>query len=180
MHILLIILLILGAIIALVLILAAASPSDWEIEAAIVIDKPKADVYDYVKILKNSENFNKWVMTDPGMKKEFKGTDGTVGCVYCWDSENKQVGKGEQEILKLSQGQRIDYEIRFYKPFEGTSYASILFDALSDKQTKVRWTFSSSNTYMMKVMHVALNLKKMLQKDLQTSLVNLKRVLENN
>ncbi len=43
-------------------------------------------------------------MTDPLMKKQFKGTDGTVGFLYAWDSQNNEVGKGEQEIERIKDG----------------------------------------------------------------------------
>ncbi len=166
-------------IIAAILIAALFSHTNWTIEAAIEIQKPKQEVYDYLKILKNSEKYNKWVMTDPNMKKAFKGADGTVGFVYSWESENKQVGEGEQEIKNLIEGNRIDYEIRFIKPFAGTSTSSLLLESLSDKLTRVNWTFNSSNNYMMKIMHVLFNLKKVLLKDLQASLGNLKSILDN-
>lgn len=166
-------------IIAAILIAALFSPTNWTIEASIEIQKPKQEVYDYLKILKNSEKYNKWVMTDPNMKKAFKGTDGTVGFVYSWESENKQVGEGEQEIKNLIEGSRIDYEIRFIKPFAGTSTSSLLLESLSDNQTRVKWTFNSNSNYMMKIMHVLFNLKKVLLKDLQASLGNLKSILDN-
>jgi hypothetical protein len=165
-------------IIAFVFIAAVFSPSQWSIQAEAIINKSQTEVFNYVKILKNSEHFNKWVMTDPNMKKDFNGTDGNVGFVYSWDSENKSVGKGEQEITKIIEDKVVDYEIRFIKPFEGVSHASISTEALSANQTKIVWIFSSSNTYMMKVLHVVLNLKKVLLKDLQTSLNNLKLILE--
>lgn len=165
-------------IVVFICIAALFSPNQWSIQAEAIINKPRQDVFDYIKILKNSEHFNKWVMTDPKMKKGFKGIDGTVGFVYSWNSENKSVGVGSQEIIRLIEGERIDYEIRFIKPFEGISSASISTESISNTQTKVIWVFSSSNTYMMKVMHVLLNLKKVLLKDLQTSLNNLKNILE--
>jgi hypothetical protein len=50
------------------------------------------------------------------MKKEFRGTDGTDGFVYAWDG-NKNAGSGEQEIKRITDGDRIDLEIRFARPF---------------------------------------------------------------
>ncbi len=47
-------------------------------------------------------------MTDPAMKKEFRGIDGNVGFVYGWDSENKRAGNGEQEITNITEGERMD------------------------------------------------------------------------
>jgi len=98
-------------IIAIPLILAFFLDNDYVIERNIVIDRPREDVFNFVKFVKNAEYFNKWVMMDPQMKKEYKGTDGSVGFIYSWDSNNKNVGKGEQEITKISD-RRIDYEIR--------------------------------------------------------------------
>src|SRR5476649_899486 len=97
-----IILAIILAIIAIPFIVAIFKPEEYVIEREIVIKRPKADVFNYVKLLKNQDHYSKWVMTDPSMKKSFTGTDGTVGFIYAWDSENKQAGKGEQEIIKLT------------------------------------------------------------------------------
>ena len=171
-------LLVILIIIAVPLILAFFLSNEYVIERDIVINRPKADVFRYISILKNSEHFNKWVMTDPGMKKDYQGTDGTVGFVYKWDSENKQVGKGEQEITKLSEGERIEYEIRFIKPFSGTSFASLETESISPAQTKVTWVFRGARTYTMKLMHMLLNLKKILGRDLGASLSNLKAQFE--
>jgi len=73
---------------------------DSLIQCSIIINKPKQEVFNYVKSLMNQEKFSKWVMTDPNMRKNFKGTDGTVGFCYAWDG-NKKAGKGEQEIIAL-------------------------------------------------------------------------------
>ena len=73
-------------------------------EREITIKKPRHEVFDYIKIPKNQENYNKWVMMDPNLKKDFRGTDGTVGFVFAWHG-NKQAGEGEQEN-KIHSGRR--------------------------------------------------------------------------
>ena len=169
---------IIAILIAIPLIGAALLSKQFTIEETININKPKQDVFNYLKLLRHSENFNKWVMTDPNLKKNFSGTDGTIGFVYSWESEMKNVGQGEQEIIGIAEGERIDYQIRFIKPFEGVSTSSLFTSSLTDQQTKVSWTFSGDRNYFMCIFHFLFNLKKMLGKDLQTSLVNLKNVLE--
>ncbi|WP_254500404.1 hypothetical protein, partial [Salmonella enterica] len=71
-------------------------------EREITINKSRQEVYDYIKYLKNQNNFSKWAKMDPAMKTEFRGTDGTVGFVSAWESAKKDVGKGEQEIKNLT------------------------------------------------------------------------------
>jgi uncharacterized protein YndB with AHSA1/START domain len=169
---------IIAILIAIPLVAAALLSKTFSIETSITINKPNSDVFNYLKILKNAEQYNKWVMTDPNMKKEYLGTDGTVGFVYKWDSQNKNVGKGEQEIIGIKEGEKIDYEIRFIKPFEAVSNASLVTKPSGSDQTNVNWSFSGERNYPMRIFHFLFNLKKMLTKDLHTGLVNLKNVLE--
>ena len=173
-----IIVIIILVLVATVLIAASSLDNKYIIERDIVIGRPKAVVFNYIKFLKNQENYNKWVMADPLMSREYRGTDGTAGFVYAWDSKNKQVGKGEQEIKSIKEGESIGNEIRFVKPFEGTSYAKMTTVTAAANQTKVSWYFSGKRTYAMKIVHLLFNLKKMLGKDIDTSLANLKAILE--
>ena len=92
-----------------------------------------------MKYLKNQDNFSKWAKMDPNLKKNYSGTDGTVGFISKWESQNKEVGKGEQEIKGMKDGEKIDYEIRFIEPFTSTSAAYMTTDAVSGNQTKVKW-----------------------------------------
>ncbi len=168
---------ILGILIALVLIVAAFVKKDYSVEKEVVINKPKQEVYDYVKYLKNQNNFSKWAQMDPNMRKEFRGTDGTVGFVSAWDSDEKNVGKGEQEIVKMDDN-RIDYEIRFIKPFPSKAPAYIVMEPVSANETKVKWGFSGRMPYPMNIMMLFMDIPKMIGDDLQTGLDNLKRIME--
>src|SRR6187402_2244860 len=113
MNIVLIILGVIVGIIVLVLIVALFSPKKYTIERQIVINKPRQQVFDFIKFLKNQDHYNKWWTMDPNAKRDYKGTDGTVGFIAAWDSQNKQAGAGEQEITKITEGERLDTEIRF-------------------------------------------------------------------
>jgi hypothetical protein len=173
------ILIIILLVIAVPCIAALFLSSDYCIEKEIVIDKPKQDVFNYVKQLKNNVHYNKWSMADPAMKLEYSGVDGTVGFISAWDSSNKNVGKGEQEIIKVEEGRRVDFALRFIKPFENKANAYFITEALSNDQTKVTWAFTGTRNYTNRIMHVMLNLKKMLGNDLGTGLNTLKNVLEH-
>jgi hypothetical protein len=159
-------------------LVAAFTKKDYSIVREVTINKPKKEVFDYIKLVKNSENYSKWVMMDPNSKKEFRGTDGTVGFVFAWDSENKNVGKGEQEIKAITEGEKIEFGLHFIKPFEGLASAYMSTEEVTPDQTKVSWGFSSKMPYPMNIMLLFMNMEDMLGKDLQTGLDNLKAVLE--
>lgn len=180
MTILIYILAVIIALVALVLIVAMFVRKDYAVKRKITINKPKEAVFDYIKLIANSENYSKWVMLDPDSRKEFRGTDGTEGFVYAWDSDIKNVGKGEQEIKTIKDGERIDHEIRFFKPFEGRADASMQTKSEGNGTTVVIWAFKSAMKYPMNIMLLFVNFEKMLGNDMQESLQNLKELLEKN
>jgi uncharacterized protein YndB with AHSA1/START domain len=147
----------------------------YTITREIIINAPLQQVFDYVKQLKNQDNFNKWVMVDPGMKRVFKGTDGTVGFIYGWNG-NKKAGEGEVEIRSILEGKNIETEIRFVRPFPGIAHVNMVTEAVADNQTKVIWSNASTMKYPMNIM--LSTIEKMLAKDMDTSLSNLKNILE--
>ena len=177
MNTLLIILAVVAMLIALILIIAVFSKKEYTLERAISINKPKQEVFDYVKLLKNQDHYSKWVMRDPNMKKDFRGTDGTVGFIYAWDG-NKQAGKGEQEIRKITEGERIDMEVRFERPFKAVSETYMTTENPGGNQTEVKWVFGSKLKYPMNLMLVFMNMDKLLGKDIERSLTTLKGILE--
>ncbi|HEX8515283.1 MAG TPA: SRPBCC family protein [Bacteroidia bacterium] len=159
----------------LILIISLAIPTEFKLERDVVINKPKAEVFSYVKSLKNQDNWSVWNMKDPNMKREFTGTDGTQGFISRWEG-NKDVGIGEQEIKKIVEGERVDMQLRFEKPFKMTNDAFITTIAESHDQTRVRWGFSGTSPRPMNIFSVMM--KGALTKDFDQGLSNLKRILE--
>ena len=164
-------------IIAVFLIAALIMPKDYAVEKEIVINKPKAEVFEYLKYLKNQDNWSVWMRMDPNIKKDFKGTDGTVGYTSMWEG-NDDVGKGEQEIRKITEGERIDTELRFMKPFESTSEAYMITESAGENQTKVKWGFTGNMPYPMNAMLPFMGMDEMIGKDFSEGLKNLKAILE--
>jgi hypothetical protein len=177
MGIILTILLVIAVIIAIILAIALFVKKDYSVERDIIINRNKNDVFNYIRLLKNQDNFSKWASLDPGMKKEYRGMDGTVGFVSSWEG-NKKVGKGEQEIVKITDGDRVDYKLHFIKPFEGLAESHMTTSTVSENQTKVGWGMSSSMKYPMNIMMLFMNMEKLIGDDFSTGLTNLKTVLE--
>jgi hypothetical protein len=167
------------AIIGLVLITALFVKKEMHAEREVVINKPKSEVFEYVKYLKNQNNYSKWATMDPAMKQDFKGTDGKVGFVSAWESDKDDVGKGEQEIKGIKEGERIDYELRFKKPMESTASAYMITEAVSGNQSKVRWGFDSKMSYPFNVIRLFMDVDKMIGDDFEEGLKNLKARMEN-
>ncbi len=166
-----------GALVALLLIVALFVKKQYAIEREITINKSKAEVFGYIKYLKNQDQYSKWVQTDPHMEKDFRGTDGTVGFVYAWNG-NKKAGQGEQEIKSIQEGKQLEVEVRFIRPFAGVAQTPFTTEAVSANQTKVKWGMRGANPYPFNIMHLFMS--GMLGKDLEISLSNLKTILEKS
>ena len=170
------ILLVLLILIAIPLVIAIFVKKDFFIEKQIVVNKPKADVFGYIKNLKNQNDYSVWAKLDPNMKKTYTGTDATPGFVSAWEG-NSDVGKGEQEIASIVEGERMDTKLRFHTPFgimENKSY--MITEDAGNNTTRIKWAFAGHTAYPLNFMN--LFMEKSVGKDLQAGLDNLKPILE--
>ena len=168
----------LGGIIVLLLIIGLFVKKDYSVAKEVIVNKSKSVVFDYLRFLKNQNKFSVWATMDPNMKTEYRGTDGTEGFISAWQSENRNVGKGEQEILKIVNGERIDYEIRFIKPFVSTSWANMIVASANENQTRVHWEFTGKMKYPTNLTLLFMNMEKMVGNDLEKGLQNLKAIMD--
>ena len=175
MNIIITILLVVAGIIALLLIIALFIKKEHYVKREIIINAPRQTVFDYVRLLKNQDKFNKHAMEGPDRKREYKGTDGTVGFIYSW-SGNKKAGVGEKEIKNIVEGKKMEAEIRFVKPMAVTAWIIMETESLSDDQTKLSWTNAGTLKYPINIMVPMM--EKMLPKDMDQSLSTLKNILE--
>jgi hypothetical protein len=178
MKILIGIIIALGCIVVLLLIIGLFVKKDYSVAKEVIVNKSKSVVFEYLKFLKNQNKFSVWASMDPNMKVEYRGTDGTQGFVSAWESENKNVGKGEQEILKIVNGERIDYEIRFIKPFASTSWANMIVASANENKTRVHWEFTGKMKYPTNLTLLFMNMEKMVGNDLEKGLQNLKTIMD--
>jgi uncharacterized protein YndB with AHSA1/START domain len=175
MSILVTILLALAGILALLLIIAIFIKREHYVKRDIIINAPLQKVFDYVKLVMNQEKFSKWAAADDDRKKEFRGTDGTVGFVYSW-SGNKKAGEGQKEIMNIVEGKRIETEMRFVKPMAAVAQVVMETESLSDEKTRVSWSNLSELKYPLNIMVPMV--ERMLAKEMDISLSNLKNILE--
>ncbi len=172
-----IVLYIILGIIALLLLAGLVISKDISATKEIIINRPAGEVFNYIKYIKNQDNYSKWASLDPHMKSEHRGTDGTVGFVNHW-SGNKKVGEGEQEITAIEEGKALYTDLRFIKPFKSFAKAKMTTVAIDANSTKVTWGFESKMNYPMNIVKLFMNMSEMVGRDFSTGLTNLKAVLE--
>ncbi len=165
---------IIGGIILLIVLLSFAVTTAFEHKAEIVINKPKGEVFEYLKSLKKQNDWSVWAKMDPEMKQTFTGTDCSVGFISAW--EGKKSGKGAQEIEKITEGERIDIELRFEKPFKVTNKVYFATTIIEGNKTKIVWAMHGKSPRPFNLLFPLM--KGSVLKDFNQGLANLKALLE--
>ena len=165
-----IVLLIFVALLVLALIAAALLPKDFDSQREIIINKPKQEVYEYIKYIKNQDNFGVWQLSDPDLKQSLEGEDGQVGFKYSWES--KKLGNGSQTLTRLQEGERVESELDF--GFGEPAKAYFQLEEVAPDQTKVIWGLTGKSPYPWNLMNLFFDVGN----DFEQGLSNLKNILE--
>ena len=173
---LVIIAVVLAIIIAIVLILAATKPDTFRIQRAAVMNAPAEKIFPLIADLHQWLDWSPWEGRDPALKRTYSGTEHGKGAVYAWDG-NKNVGSGRMEILEASSPSKVVIKLDFLKPFEAHNTAE--FTMLPQGgATNVIWVMHGPAPFMSKVMQVFMNMDRMIGKDFEAGLANIKSVSE--
>lgn len=158
-----------------IVLIGLVLPKDFAFQRDIVIGRPLPAVFAFLRLVKNQDQWNPWSRRDPKIAKVFRGEDGTIGFIYAWAGPH--AGEGEQETTSIRDGQRIDFELRFQKPFQSTSGAYLKTEAAGPDQTRVSWGMTGRSPFPMNLMHFLMKGK--LAKDFDEGLRTLKGLLES-
>jgi len=175
-EIILFIAVVLAIAIAIVLILAMAKPDRFRVERAAAIEAPPEKIFALIDDFHQWRSWSPWEDRDPAMKRTYEGVERGKGAVYAWDG-NKNVGAGRMEILTAAAPSTIVIKLDFIRPFEGHNTAEFTMQPQGGA-TNVIWAMHGPAPLMHKVMQVFMNMDRMIGKDFETGLANLKTAAE--
>ena len=167
---------VLAIAIAIVLILAATKPASFSVQRAIDIRAPAERIFPLINDFHQWGSWSPWENKDPGMQRSFSGAASGKGAVYGWEGNNN-VGSGRMEILEASAPSKILIKLDFLKPFEAHNTAEFTILPQGDA-TRLNWVMRGPASFMSKLMQVFMSLDKMVGKDFEIGLANLKNLTE--
>lgn len=173
----LIVLYILIGLIVLIILLGLIAPKNFSVSRDIIVKRPLEETFAFMKSIKNQDHWSPWKKKDPHMKQSYEGTDGEIGFIARWEG-NKDVGMGEQEILKIVENEKVISKLRFFKPWKSESDAYLSTESVSDTETRVTWGFSGKNKFPFSIFMLFMNMDKAVGKDFEEGLIDLKNYLE--
>jgi uncharacterized protein YndB with AHSA1/START domain len=162
--------------IAIVLTLAAAKPNTFSVRRETTVRAPPEKIFPLIDDFHQWATWSPYESKDPAMKRTYSGATSGKGAVYAWDG-NKNVGSGRMEILEAAAPAKIIIKLDFFRPFEGHNSAEFTMLPQGDA-TRLTWLMHGPAPFMSKLMQVFMNMDKMIGKDFEIGLANLKKLTE--
>lgn len=170
------IVLLLLVLIVAVLVFATTKPDSFSVQRTTTIHAAPEVVYANLIDFHKWSGWSPWEKLDPNMTRTYGGTGSGVGATYAWEG-NADVGAGRMEITDAVPASRVNIKLDFLKPFEShnTTVFSMTPNGVS---TDVTWLMEGPSPYMTKVMTVFMSMDKLIGKDFENGLANLKALSE--
>jgi hypothetical protein len=169
------ILLVFALLIVIAAVFVAVQPSDFRISRSAKISAPPAAVFPHVNDFHKWDAWSPWAKIDPAMKVAYEGPPEGVGSVYRW-SGNNEVGEGVMKIIENRPNELVKIDLEFLKPFAAKNIAEFTFQP-DGNQTNVTWTMTGQKNFVLKAVHLFMNMDKMLGDQFEKGLAQLDAVV---
>jgi hypothetical protein len=164
------------AVVGALLLYAATKPDTFHVQRSINIQAPPEQIFAVLNDFHQSVSWSPYEKKDPAMKRVFSGPESGKGAVYQFEG-NKEVGKGRLTITNTIPSSKIVIALDMDEPFEAHSIVEYTLDA-KGSSTDVTWAIHGQQPYIGKVMSLFFDCDKMIGKDFEVGLANLKAVSE--
>ncbi len=161
-------------VIVAILIYLLRLPPAYQVTRSIVIDKPIAQVFDYVRDFSYWAQWSPWSLHDPHQKNTLDNPN-SVGGSYTWDST--MIGAGSMQHRQIIPNERLDILLTFIRPFKSKADIRFTF-ATIDGATQVTWTMDAKLPFVMRPLCAFM--AKMIGHDFALGLALLRGVLDPN
>ena len=170
------ILLALAGVVVVFVAIVAMQPSEYRVARTARISASARAVFGQVNDFHKWQAWSPWARLDPAMKQTYEGAPAGVGAVYTW-AGNNEVGEGRMTLTESRPSELVRINLEFLKPFAGTSTAEFTFKP-EGNQTAVTWSMTGKVNFMAKVVHLFMDMDRMIGGNFEMGLAQLKSVVE--
>jgi len=171
---------ILWVVLALIVLLVAGGyvlSSRYTVSRSIVIQAPAEKVYPLVASPREWTRWSVWNRRDPGMRIDYAGPDSGSGAKWTWHSKSQ--GDGSMTFTSAEPPRRVAYAL-YFSDFNTTSTGDLQLAAEGAGATRVTWTMDGDMGANPVFHWMALFADRMIGKDFEAGLANLKEVVEKS
>jgi len=165
------------AIITFFAFLHAWAKKDFDISRTVVINRPKEEVYNFVRQLKKEHLWMPWFEKDFNGILKYKGDDGKLEALLYWKG-HKHFYEGTQKIVKLNQGKIVETRFLIVKPFRFVILEYKGLKEIDETKTKIVWGIRGGLVFPFSVIALIHPVDKAYGKDIEKGLQKIKNILE--
>jgi len=159
-----------------ILILASFKPDSFLVERSAILQATPDKVFAHINDLRSWAAWSTWEKMDPQMKKTYSANSVGKGATYEWEG-NKKVGHGRMSITDSVPDTKVVIQLDFIKPFEAHNMGELTLQP-QNGGTLVTWAMYGPSPFISKLFGVFVSMDKMIGKDFEDSLANLRSVVE--
>ena len=148
----------------------------YSVERSTTITAPPQHVHGFVNDFHRWTEWSPWEDLDPDLHRVYSGADAGVGATYEW-SGNRKAGQGRMEITGATAPKHLEIALQFLKPFKSSNTTTFELED-SDGITVLTWRMVGSKTFATRVMGIFTSMDKLVGKDFEKGLADLKAVAE--
>lgn len=170
---------ILGAVallVVLLLVVIVTRPATYQVTRIGRMTSPPGAPFAEVNDFRRWTDWSPWEHIDPNLQRTYEGPSAGVGAKYSWQG-NKQVGSGKMTITESRPGEFVRIRLEFITPFAALCDTQFAFKP-EGNQTVVTWTMTGTNNFMSKAMCLVMSMDKMIGRDFEKGLAQLKAAVE--
>lgn len=159
-----------------ILVMASAKPDVFAVSRRIGIAAAPETIFPLIEDFRNFTSWSPYERRDPAMKRVFAGPPRGEGAVYEW-SGNGKAGAGRMQITQATPPAKVAIDLVFTKPFKARNVVNFTLER-SGSTTDVTWSMRGPTPFVAKIMHVLVDMDRMIGRDFERGLGKLKAIAE--
>jgi len=159
-----------------ILAVAATRSDTFRVQRSASIDAAADRIYPLINDLHRFNTWNPFERKDPNLKRSYSGAGSGKGALYAFDG-NGNVGKGTIEIIDSAAPSKVTMTLHMLQPFETRNTVDFILQPKGDT-TEVTWAMHGPVPYFAKIMHLFIDMDRMVGGEFEAGLASLKAIAE--
>jgi hypothetical protein len=163
---------------AALLMYAASRPDTFAVQRTATIAASADRIHPLINDLRRFNTWNPYERKDPKLTGSYRGSASGPGAAYDF-AGNGEVGKGSIEITESQAPHRVAMKLDMLEPFEAHNQVEFTL-VPRGAETEVTWAIRGPANFISKLMGLFFDMDKMIGRDFEAGLANLKTVAERS
>ena len=166
-----------AVMIGAVLAYASTLPDRFQVQRALSIRAAPDRIFPLINDLHAFNTWNPFDKKDPNIKGSYSGPASGAGATYAFES--RMTGSGRIEIVDAAAASKVTMRLLMIKPIAADNRVTFMLEP-EGEATRVTWAMDGGVPFVGKLIHLVINMDKMVGNDFESGLADLKALAERS